>query len=145
MALSPRLNTCVLICAQGVLGAWGLRQLFSGDHRMPRSFCFRLLSFALFYALTLPVGSVARPSNSPGRDDDEGHRRDRHVFVIVLENEGFEVTFGPNSKAPFLAKTLTSQGVLLSQYFATGHVSLDNYIAMLSGQAATPQTRLDCI
>jgi hypothetical protein len=33
---------------------------------------------------------------------------------------------------------------LLTQYYGTGHVSLDNYIAMLSGQAATPQTRNDC-
>ena len=32
----------------------------------------------------------------------------------------------------------------MSQYYGTGHVSLDNYIAMLSGQAATPQTRSDC-
>jgi hypothetical protein len=65
--------------------------------------------------------------------------------VIVLENEGFDVTFGPSSKAPFLSKTLVSQGVLLSQYYGTGHVSLDNYVAMLSGQAATPQTRNDCV
>ncbi|HLJ86060.1 MAG TPA: alkaline phosphatase family protein [Candidatus Angelobacter sp.] len=77
------------------------------------------------------------------RDRDDDHRI-KHVFVIVLENEGFDKTFGPTSKAPFLSKTLTSQGVLLNQYFATGHVSLDNYIAMVSGQAATNQTRSDC-
>jgi hypothetical protein len=76
-------------------------------------------------------------------DDDIGHRI-KHVFVIVLENEGYDVTFGPNSKAPYLSQTLTSQGVLLSQYYGTGHVSLDNYAAMISGQAATPQTRNDC-
>lgn len=76
-------------------------------------------------------------------DDDVRHRI-KHVFVIVLENEGYNVTFGPTSKAPYLSQTLTSQGVLLSQYYGTGHVSLDNYIAMLSGQAATPQTRSDC-
>jgi hypothetical protein len=69
----------------------------------------------------------------------------KHVFVIVLENEGFNATFGPNSKAPYLAQTLTSKGVLLSQYYGTGHASLDNYIAMISGQAATPQTRNDCL
>ncbi|HMD42819.1 MAG TPA: alkaline phosphatase family protein, partial [Candidatus Acidoferrum sp.] len=34
--------------------------------------------------------------------------------------------------------------MLLSQYYGTGHASLDNYIAMISGQAATPQTRSDC-
>jgi len=67
-----------------------------------------------------------------------------HVFLIVLENQSFDVTFGPDSPAPYLSHTLRSQGVLLAQYFATGHVSLDNYIAMISGQAATKETRLDC-
>jgi hypothetical protein len=30
---------------------------------------------------------------------------------------------------PYLSKTLPFQGVLLNQYYGTGHVSLDNYIA----------------
>jgi hypothetical protein len=68
----------------------------------------------------------------------------KHVFVIVLENEAYNTAFGPASKAPYLARTLTAQGVLLTQYFGTGHLSVDNYIAMISGQAATPQTSLDC-
>jgi hypothetical protein len=67
-----------------------------------------------------------------------------HVFVIVLENEGYERTFGPQSPAPYLAHTLTAEGALLTQYFGTGHASLDNYLAMISGQAATPETRADC-
>jgi hypothetical protein len=67
-----------------------------------------------------------------------------HVFVIVLENEGFDTTFSPQSKAPYLSKTLTRAGVLLTQYYGTGHASLENYIAMISGQAATPETRNDC-
>jgi phosphatidylinositol-3-phosphatase len=67
-----------------------------------------------------------------------------HVFVIVLENQGYQATFGPHSNAPYLARTLTQKGVLLTQYFATGHFSLDNYLAMISGQAATPETRDDC-
>ena len=90
---------------------------------------------------TLASSTIA----SPRDDRDFRHHRIKHVFVIVLENEGFDVTFGPDSKAPYLSKTLTSKGVLLSQYFGTGHASLDNYIAMLSGQAATPETRNDCI
>src|SRR5271166_2846336 len=69
----------------------------------------------------------------------------KHVFIIVLENEGYDVTFGPTSKAPYLSKTLPAQGVLLPQYYGTGHVSLDNYIAMISGQAASNETRNDCI
>ena len=69
----------------------------------------------------------------------------KHVFVITLENEGFDATFSPHSKAPYLSKTLVSQGALLTQYYATGHASLDNYIAMISGQAATEETRADCV
>ena len=36
------------------------------------------------------------------------------------------------------------QGLQLSQYFAIGHVSLDNYIAEISGQGPSKQTQLDC-
>src|SRR5437762_2302083 len=56
----------------------------------------------------------------------------QHVFVIVLENKTFDETFGPNSPAPYLSTTLTAQGELLTQYYATGHASLDNYISMVS-------------
>lgn len=68
----------------------------------------------------------------------------RHVFVIVLENEPYRVTFGPDSPAPYLAHVLPKQGALLTQYFATGHDSLDNYIAIISGQAPNPATQEDC-
>jgi hypothetical protein len=78
------------------------------------------------------------------RGRDSGQPPIRHVFVIVLENEGFDTTFGPQSKAPYLSTVLTQKGALLTQYYGTGHASLDNYIAMVSGQAATPDTRNDC-
>lgn len=68
----------------------------------------------------------------------------RHVFTIVLENKGFQETFGDNSQAPYLAQQLTQQGQLLTQYYGIGHLSLDNYIAMISGQAPNPQTQADC-
>jgi hypothetical protein len=68
----------------------------------------------------------------------------RHVFLVVLENKNFTATFGPHSDAPYLAETLRAKGVLLPQYYGTGHNSLDNYIAMMGGQASTPQTSNDC-
>jgi len=68
----------------------------------------------------------------------------RHVFVIILENEDADVTFGAGSPAPYLATTLPSQGQLLTQYYGIGHVSLDNYIAMVSGQAPNADTQADC-
>jgi phospholipase C len=68
----------------------------------------------------------------------------QHVFVIVLENKNFDDTFGPNSPAPYLSKTLTSEGQLLTHYYGIGHESLDNYVAMISGQAPNPVTQSDC-
>ena len=64
--------------------------------------------------------------------------------MIVLENKGYDETFGPDSQAPYLSQQLTQQGELLTQYFATGHASLDNYITMVSGQAPAIVTQADC-
>lgn len=68
----------------------------------------------------------------------------KHVFIITLENENYTTTFGANTKAPYLATTLAAQGALVQQYYGTGHVSLDNYISMISGQSPTLQTDNDC-
>jgi phosphatidylinositol-3-phosphatase len=67
-----------------------------------------------------------------------------HIFIVVLENKSFSATFGSTSPVPYLTETLASQGAQLSNYYGTGHVSLDNYTSMLSGQAGSPQTITDC-
>ena len=67
-----------------------------------------------------------------------------HVFVIVLENQDFADSFGDNPKSTYLGRDLVAQGQLLSQYHGIGHQSLDNYIAMISGQAPNPITQSDC-
>ncbi len=68
----------------------------------------------------------------------------RHVFLIVLENEGFDATFGTPSADPYLAGTLPAQGALLTNYYGIGHFSNDNYIALISGQAPNPLNQADC-
>ena len=68
----------------------------------------------------------------------------RHVFVIVEENESEATTFGVGSPAPYLSQTLTADGAYLSGYYGIGHASLDNYIAMVSGQAPNALTSGDC-
>ena len=68
-----------------------------------------------------------------------------HVIVIDLENEAFCTTFGPASPAIYLNRTLVLQGELIENYYATGHVSLDDYIAQVSGQAPTPAANSDCV
>jgi hypothetical protein len=102
-----------------------------------------LTSFLGILPSASSIGAVTEPNHGHAQ-----HSRKRpavgHVFIVVLENEGFDKTFESGSEAPYLSKTLTRRGVLLTQYFGTGHASLDNYIAMISGQAATPETRNDC-
>jgi hypothetical protein len=66
-----------------------------------------------------------------------------HVFIVMLENEGYHRTFGPGSPAAYL-NHLRAQGALASNYFATSHFSLGNYIALISGQAPNPATEYDC-
>ena len=67
----------------------------------------------------------------------------KHVWLLILENKNFAETFGNNSPAPYLSKTLTTQGQLLANYYGTTHLSLGNYIALVSGQAANPVTQAD--
>jgi phosphatidylinositol-3-phosphatase len=86
-------------------------------------------------AATLGLASTARAATPPPI---------HHVFIIVLENESESSTFGPNPPAPYLAKTLTSQGAFVPGYYGTGHESNDNYISMISGQAPNPQNQADC-
>jgi len=68
----------------------------------------------------------------------------KHVFVVLLENENAGETFGPDSKAPFLTQELTRRGQFLPNYYGIGHLSLDNYIALISGQAPNAETQADC-
>jgi len=86
----------------------------------------------------------ARPLAHPGAGPASDARFVGHVFLIVLENQSFDVTFGKRSPAPYLAKTLRDQGALLRNYYGIGHSSLDNYIALVSGQAPNEQTQGDC-
>jgi hypothetical protein len=71
--------------------------------------------------------------------------RIRHVFIIVLENKNYADTFQTSPQDPYLRQTLVPMGALLTQYYGTGHVSLDNYISLISGQAPTRDTIDDCL
>ena len=68
----------------------------------------------------------------------------RHVFILMLENQSYGTTFGKSSPAPYLANNLTSKGALLTHYYGIGHWSLDNYLALISGQAPNSATQADC-
>jgi hypothetical protein len=66
-----------------------------------------------------------------------------HIAVLVLENESASTTFGPGSPATYL-NGLRSQGVFIPSYYGTSHVSLPNYISIVSGQLSNGLTNTDC-
>ena len=67
-----------------------------------------------------------------------------HVWLIILENKSYDETFTGLNSNSYLWQTLPSEGVLLKNYYGTGHTSEDNYIALASGQAPEPDTQNDC-
>src|SRR3954447_15357868 len=117
----------------------GTRNCIGGGRRTHLARCpsVRRAAISLVLALTcLAPGAAVRADGLPPI---------KHVFVIVLENKDYDQSFGPSSPAPYLAKTLTAQGQLLRQYYGTSHVSLGNYITMISGLAPNPDTQGDCM
>jgi hypothetical protein len=67
-----------------------------------------------------------------------------HFFIIMLENENAENTFGAVPPSPYLGTTLREAGAFVPNYYGIGHASLDNYIALASGQPPNLLTQADC-
>jgi phosphatidylinositol-3-phosphatase len=97
-------------------------------------------SLALLAALAVWAGPAATAAPAARTPLPPIH----HVYTVVLENENAATTFAPGSPAPYLSSTLRATGAYLPNYYGIGHVSLDNYIAMISGQAPNANTQTDC-
>jgi hypothetical protein len=68
----------------------------------------------------------------------------KHVWLIILENKSYDATFTGLNQNSYLWKTLPAQGALLTNYYGTGHSSMDNYLSLVSGQAPEEDTQEDC-
>ncbi len=68
----------------------------------------------------------------------------KHVWLIILENKSYDETFTGLNQNSYLWQTLPQQGALLTNYYGTGHFSMDNYISLVSGQAPSYDVQDDC-
>jgi len=68
----------------------------------------------------------------------------KHVWLIILENKSYDETFSGLNQNSYLWQTLPQQGALLTNYYGTGHFSMDNYISLVSGQAPSYAVQDDC-
>jgi len=91
-----------------------------------------------------PLPSAPEPEVPILEEPPAGLPEVKHVFVIMLGENGFEETFGKASKSKFLGKELPAQGELLTNYYAVTQGELANQVALLSGQGPTPETAANC-
>src|SRR5277367_5260029 len=68
----------------------------------------------------------------------------KHVWLIILENKSYDENFSGLNQNSYLWQTLPQQGALLTNYYGTGHFSMDNYISLVSGQSPSYATQDDC-
>jgi phosphatidylinositol-3-phosphatase len=100
---------------------------------------------SLFLLASFSLGSLVSASGSASAQQRRTQMPPiRHVFIIVLENEGFDSTFNAHPRAPYFADTVRKSGAFLRQYYGIGHYSLPNYLAMIGGVPPTPKTQVDC-
>jgi hypothetical protein len=91
-----------------------------------------------------PPEAPTEPPELPELPEEEVLPPIKHVFLIVLGENGYEEAFGPSAPAPYLAKTLPEQGELLANYYAVTKGDLANQIALISGQGPTAETAASC-
>lgn len=72
------------------------------------------------------------------------HGEIKHVWLIALSDKSFTAAFTGLNHNTYLWQTLRHQGVLVKNYFATGHYAMDDYISLVSGQGPQPDTQNDC-
>ena len=105
---------------------------------------WRRIAAAVVTIATIVGPGVARAGAVVAPPPLEGVPHYAHVVVLTLENESANATFGAGSAATYL-NSLRAQGVFVPNYYGTSHVSLTNYIAMVSGQLPNGLTNTDCM
>ena len=87
-------------------------------------------------------------SGSPGGGSSVTHptasSQVKHVFIIDLTTTSYAAAFGRGSVASYLNGRLRAQGTVLSGYRSLAASELPDELAMVSGQAPTPDTRANC-
>jgi hypothetical protein len=101
-----------------------------------------VLAAAVVVALSALVPLSSAPASATGTGLSAGSIQ--HVWLIILENKSFDETFTGLNNNSYLWQTLPSQGVLLKNYYGTGHSSMDNYVSVVSGQGPEEDTQQDC-
>ena len=91
----------------------------------------KAVHWALWGAVIFTLSVPANPLGLAARADQGGRQGFDHVFIIMMENTGFDTLIG-NPNAPFINFAAATTG-LATNYFGVTHPSQPNYIAATSG------------
>jgi hypothetical protein len=84
-------------------------------------------------ALLLGVTAMTTGAALAQEDDHRSIPALDHVFVIMMENHGYQQVFG-NPNEPYLNSLIANKKVnFATNYFAVGHPSLTNYLEIVGG------------
>jgi phosphatidylinositol-3-phosphatase len=84
-------------------------------------------------SLFLLAAGLAGGISAQEKEHPKGIRELDHVFVIVMENHGYQQVIG-NPNEPYLNSLIANGKVnLATNYFAIGHPSLTNYLEIVGG------------
>ena len=86
------------------------------------------LAALMVAAMVAPTGVVRA---DPGSGDRSSLKNFQHVFIIMMENTGYDQLIG-NPNAPWINSAAATNG-LATSYFGVTHPSQPNYIAATSG------------
>src|SRR5438552_2564289 len=100
-----------------------------------RLLVFLFVSSSIVYCnstLSGATGGAKSDSNSPSAEFATKRPPYSHIFVIMLENVGYENVIG-SANAPYINTKLLLQATLYTNSFGISHPSLPNYLAMFAG------------
>lgn len=96
---------------------------------------YRAATISILAALLLGAAAFMAPRIHPAHaDSTAGTPNFQHVFVIMMENTGFDSLLG-NSNAPWINQAVQKYGVA-GNYYGITHPSQPNYIASTAGTNA---------
>jgi phospholipase C len=93
--------------------------------------CISLVGMVVLALAVLVAPRAISASAAGGSTDRSDLKNYQHVFVIMMENTGFDSLIG-NSNAPWINMAAQTNG-LATNYFGVTHPSQPNYIAATSG------------
>ena len=120
----------------------------AGNPRRRRTAALAATGLVALAGAVIPLATAAGPHASRSyvlaRASSMRPGAIRHVWLIILENKSYDATFTGLNRNSYLWKALPRQGALLTNYYGTGHSSMDNYLSLVAGQAPEQDTQFDC-